>query len=193
MINVRSVQPGDAPAMGRVHADAWKVGYAHIFPTSFIESIDPAQRAEMWEQRITSGEVDGAGAENGPSSMTAVGELDGELLALCTYGPYRPVDGVDDEGASPELCELWGLNVHPDAWGTGLAQAMMAWTLAGLAADHPEPTAVLWVLTDNGRGRRFYEKEGWAADGASQDLTIGDATVGEVRYAIDLGPYRAAH
>ncbi|MEM9135212.1 MAG: GNAT family N-acetyltransferase [Actinomycetota bacterium] len=191
-IDVRPARPGDGAAMGRVHADAWKVGYAHIFSAAFLNAIDRAERAENWERRIASGAVDGAEVEGGPRSITAVGELDGELLAICSYGPYRPVAAVDGEGTPPELCELWGLNVHPDAWGTGLAQAMMGWSLAGLAADHPEPTAVLWVLTDNGRGRRFYEKQGWAESGVATTREVRGEPVGAHRYAIDLSPYRAA-
>jgi len=40
--------------------------------------------------------------------------------------------------------------------------------------------AVLWVLADNGRTRRFYEAAGWAADGAEQ--AVPGLGLPEVRY-----------
>ena len=41
--------------------------------------------------------------------------------------------------------------------------------------------AVLWVLEQNSRARRFYEKQGFAADGAARTLHIG-RDLAEVRY-----------
>ena len=46
--------------------------------------------------------------------------------------------------------------------------------------------AVLWVLDDNLRARRFYEKHGWRLDGASKhDVHLG-VEVAEIRYRISL-------
>jgi RimJ/RimL family protein N-acetyltransferase len=45
--------------------------------------------------------------------------------------------------------------------------------------------AVLWVLAGNARARRFYERAGFAADGAENVLT-GLGGVLEVRYARPL-------
>jgi hypothetical protein len=45
--------------------------------------------------------------------------------------------------------------------------------------------AVLWVLEANARARQFYEKAGWAPDGASNVLD-GLGGVVEVRYTRPL-------
>jgi hypothetical protein len=42
--------------------------------------------------------------------------------------------------------------------------------------------ATLWVLDTNTRARTFYERKGWAADGATQVDEVWGATVTEVRY-----------
>jgi len=42
--------------------------------------------------------------------------------------------------------------------------------------------AVLWVLTDNSRARRFYERGGFAPDGAT-NILAGLGGVEELRYA----------
>ena len=44
---------------------------------------------------------------------------------------------------------------------------------------------VLWVLADNARARRFYERAGFAADGSSKILT-GLGGVLEIRYTRDF-------
>jgi GNAT superfamily N-acetyltransferase len=47
------------------------------------------------------------------------------------------------------------------------------------------PDAILWVLQDNPRARRFYEREGWREDGAAESDYLG-VTVALTRYRIDL-------
>jgi hypothetical protein len=46
--------------------------------------------------------------------------------------------------------------------------------------------AILWVLDDNPRARRFYEREGWALDGERKVEPHLGVDVAEVRYRISL-------
>lgn len=55
---------------------------------------------------------------------------------------------------------LEALYVAPQWWGTGLAD-----TLYERAAQVAGSDAKLWVLRDNERGRRFWERRGWRATG----------------------------
>ncbi|MEU9085423.1 GNAT family N-acetyltransferase [Streptomyces sp. NPDC048357] len=43
-------------------------------------------------------------------------------------------------------------------------------------------TSALWVLHDNQRARRFYERAGYRADGATQDDVYDEVTLTELRY-----------
>jgi ribosomal protein S18 acetylase RimI-like enzyme len=43
--------------------------------------------------------------------------------------------------------------------------------------------AFLWVGEANARARRFYEREGWAADGETRVSPVGPR---ELRYALEL-------
>jgi hypothetical protein len=38
------------------------------------------------------------------------------------------------------------------------------------------------VLRGNDRGRRFYERQGWRADGAAMEKSVRGAVLDEVRY-----------
>jgi GNAT superfamily N-acetyltransferase len=55
--------------------------------------------------------------------------------------------------------ELHVIYVHPDWWGTGAGQRLLDTAHALLAETCDE--AVLTVLADNPRARRFYERNGW--------------------------------
>jgi hypothetical protein len=49
--------------------------------------------------------------------------------------------------------------------------------------------ATLWTLEGNALGRAFYDRSGWALDGAQQDEQVGPDVLSEVRYARELaGP-----
>ena len=62
---------------------------------------------------------------------------------------------------------LNGLYVLPEEWGSGVSGQLhdeALRTLAGAGAT----TARLWVLEDNPRARRFYERRGWQTDGSER-------------------------
>ena len=75
----------------------------------------------------------------------------------------------------------------PESSGRGVGQALMAETLLRLDEDG-FAEAVLWVLEDNPRTRRFYEFSGWQADGSVKDEEWLGTLVREVRYRISLEP-----
>jgi GNAT superfamily N-acetyltransferase len=64
-----------------------------------------------------------------------------------------------------EQCWLHGFYVLPEHWGTGVARELHA-----AAVDEQLDCAELklWVLEDNRRARRFYEREGWRANGETR-------------------------
>ncbi|MFL5953960.1 MAG: GNAT family N-acetyltransferase [Gaiellaceae bacterium] len=64
--------------------------------------------------------------------------------------------------AATEGCWLHGFYVVPEQWGTGIAAELHDAAVASLP-DCPE--IKLWVLEDNRRARRFYEKHGWRQNG----------------------------
>jgi len=99
-----------------------------------------------------------------------------EVVGFASHGPSRN---------DSTLGELFTIYVLPDAWGAGVGRALMRETLARLRT-HGFDEAVLWVLEDNPRTRRFYELAGWRADGGVTDGEWLGVVVREVRYRIDL-------
>jgi GNAT superfamily N-acetyltransferase len=74
-------------------------------------------------------------------------------------------DGTAVGVAGVEACWLHGFYVRPEWWGIGVADELHE---AALQAMPDCPELKLWVLEENRRARRFYEKRGWRANGETR-------------------------
>ena len=83
--------------------------------------------------------------------------------------------------------EIYAIYVAPERWGTGVGRALMTAARDALAAAGNAEIR-LWVLAENARARRFYERAGMVTDGALGTFTPAGSTVelAEVRYAMRL-------
>ena len=79
-------------------------------------------------------------------------------------------------------CELAALYVVPGAWGSGTTRMLLGAVLTAMRERGAED-GFLWVGEANARARRFYEREGWAADGETRVSPVGPR---ELRYALEL-------
>ena len=184
---VRDPEVADAEALATAHVRAWQVGYQGILPPGYLAGIDVAARAEQWRGWLADGAF--------RATRVSVATLDGAPVGFAIHGPERLPDDpdggtgaaqADGPSAAVRDGELYALNVHPDHWGCGAGTALLERVHAALAdAGHTE--AVLWVLPQNGRGRRFYERHGWQPDGTSKVEELAGTTVEEIRYRRPLG------
>lgn len=106
---------------------------------------------------------------------TWVSDAGGVAVAYAHFGPYRP---MEDE--PPGAGELWGMYVDPDFARQGHGSRLMDVVIEELISDG-YPIAFLWVLEGNVTARRFYEATGWAADGTTRQVDLGQP-LDEVRY-----------
>src|SRR5919109_964260 len=95
----------------------------------------------------------------------------GDILGFVTVGP-----SIDEKGNG----ELYAIYVASKHWGTPVGAALMTHGDQWLGERYP--AATLWVLDENARARRFYEKHGWFADGTTKDDDRGSFVLHEVRY-----------
>ena len=154
---IRLGTPDDAEGVARVHVETWQAAYAHALPQAQLQALSMEEAVERSRRR----------------PPTFVAERDGEILGFVSVGASR------DPGTDGELFAIY---VHPQHWGTGAGRALIE---AGegelLRLGHHD--AVLWVLDDNPRARRFYELAGWSPDGAAREIHVFGFDVPEVRYA----------
>jgi GNAT superfamily N-acetyltransferase len=113
-------------------------------------------------------------------------EAQAGIVGYASFGPETDVLGapwphpLSTAGEERRVAELYALYVRPAWWSTGTGRALMDRVLARSAAAGYS-AVTLWVLRDNERARRFYERAGFAPDGATNVLT-SLAGVLELRY-----------
>ena len=173
---IREARIGDEEQIARVHVAAWRAAYRGMMPDAFLDALSEDDRAKRWRERF----------ENPPGGKRRiVVALDGgdAIVGFAGVGPAR--EGAGDRG------ELYMINLAPAAWGRGIASALLDQCVKDLSAfGHRE--AILWVLRQNSRARRFYEREGWTHEGDRRDtITESGFTfeVDELRYvrALSMG------
>jgi hypothetical protein len=129
-----------------------------------------------------SGSADAWPGGSGPGDARPRGTRHGRRRARQPV-PAGPLTAA---GLAGETAEIYAIYLAPAAWSTGAGRALMDASLAALRAGGYQ-RVVLWVLTGNTRARRFYDKAGFAPDGATNILT-GLGGVEELRYARPLAP-----
>jgi len=167
-MEVRPARVEDAAAIAEVHVRTWQEAYGHVFGAERLAKLDVGTRAANWRRWLE---------EPQPHWSVFVAEDDeSSVVAFGWVGESRE---AADEG------ELYAIYALPEAWGSGAGLAVMEASLASLR-EAGFAGAILWVLEDNPRARRFYEREGWRVDGARREGEHLGMTVAEVRYRIDL-------
>jgi 2-amino-4-hydroxy-6-hydroxymethyldihydropteridine diphosphokinase len=126
----------EADEVARVHTAAASAGYRDIAPP------DPgglARRTAMWREVLGK-------ADHG----AFVARDRNRIVGILGIGGFRGKESI---------AAISVLYVLPAWWGSGVAQLLIERAHHELANSHDE--AVLSVLTQNARARRFYERNGW--------------------------------
>lgn len=170
---IRVAERRDADGITDVQVASWRAGYAHVFPESvlFADDFDTSRRSFWNSWRFSPGH----------RLAVAVDPVDERVVVFASYGPER-----ERASGFTGRAELYAFYAHPDVWGTGAASTLIAHTEERFKAEGFE-TAVLWVLEDNPRARRFYERHGWEPSGAAADFdAYCEVRVPEVEYRKEL-------
>jgi ribosomal protein S18 acetylase RimI-like enzyme len=164
-LHIRVAVPEDAQRIAITHVASWRAGYAGLLPDTLLESLSVEERTTSWTSNL-----DG---RSGSRTLVAISDCD-DVHGFATVGPSR------DDDATPGTGELWALYTHPDEWRRGVGSTLVDAAKRQLRASGFSQ-ATLWVLTDNDRARRFYERHGWHPQGRSRVDWRGDVRLDEVR------------
>ena len=168
-MRIRTATGTDAEGIARVQERGWQAAYRHVFPAEELDRGGFIQAAR-WRERL----------DRPPAGWsTFVAERDGTVVGFTSVGPSRDERGIG---------ELYAIYVDPDEWSTGTGRALIERAEERLREDYTEVT--LWVLEDNPRARRFYERAGWSLDGGLKAELRWGVRAPEVRYRKLLAPRR---
>jgi len=167
MRRIRNARPEDARAVTRVLVEAREAAYRGVLPDRAVDWMRTQMDAAGWEEMLR--------ARRHGLHEIAVAEVDDRVVAYADWSRERNGAPNGDVG------EVSSLFVLPRFWKNGIGSELLRFAetrLRGLGFG----TAVLWVLRDNRRGRRFYERAGWSPDGAWHDLRLGGCSLRQLRY-----------
>ncbi len=134
-------------------------------PDAYLDELEADDRAAYWRRQVV-GLL--------PGQRLKVIVDDGVVVGFAAAGP-------EHDGRAADTGELYAINLDPQMWGRGLGRELlreMTAELAGLGYRE----AVLWVVPQNDRARRFYESEGWRDDRVRRDDEVFGVVVPEMRY-----------
>jgi ribosomal protein S18 acetylase RimI-like enzyme len=185
MVVIRSGSAADAASIAAVQRAGWFAAYEGIISREIIDQVTAPDegarvrqtfRTRPWQRMM----VAVAGTRDTPEPS------DPGIVGYASFGPETDVltglwpNPLTDAGRDGRVAELYALYVRPAWWSTGTGRALMDRVVARTRAARYQ-CVVLWVLRDNTRARRFYERAGFAPDGATHVLErLGGVT--EVRY-----------
>jgi ribosomal protein S18 acetylase RimI-like enzyme len=167
-MQIETAEAGDCRAVATVHVESWQHVYRDILPAPYLASLSVDGREALWLRLVERRQA-----------HLLVARSAGQITGFVAFGPSR------DEDAAPRSSELWALYVRPACLSTGAGRAL--W-LAALRQMQEEAYASvsLWVIADNTRAIRFYERAGFVAEPESRKaFELGGARLWEVRYGRD--------
>ncbi|MFI5755022.1 GNAT family N-acetyltransferase [Streptomyces sp. NPDC051569] len=173
---VRVMTLDDCAAVATVRVRGWRFAYAGLMPQPYLDAMSVEEDTARRREYLTRGDR---------RVVDLVAERDGRIAGWGCYGPSR------DEDAPAGAAEVYALYVLPERLSTGVGRALMD-ALLSRTASEGYPALLLWVLAENDRARRFYEKAGFTPDGAAEPYDVGGVAVPEVRYARALSASSAA-
>ncbi|MEW2049288.1 GNAT family N-acetyltransferase [Streptomyces sp. NPDC005476] len=167
MVHVREMGAADIEAVSTIRVRGWQAAYAGVVPQTYLNAMtvegDASQRRHWFSQ---------PGRKT--RDLVALGER-GPVGWIC-FGPCRSeMSGLGRVG------EVYALYISPDLIGRGIGRILLGEAHAQMKGQDFE-ASVLWVLGDNQRAQRFYERAGYHADGGAQDDIYDGITLTEFRY-----------
>lgn len=140
-----------------------RFAYAGILPQPASTEEWIARRTEAWRTQLASDDA----------RHTFVAERE-RAIGFVTVGPA-------EEPQLAGIGKLFALYLEPDVIGRGVGRALCERGVVELRAGG-FAEAILWVLEENERARRFYERAGWSFDGARNDHVRDGQLRHELRY-----------
>jgi ribosomal protein S18 acetylase RimI-like enzyme len=161
---VRRATPDDDRIVARIHVAGWRETYPGIVPASVLARLDANGRRGYWRSVITD--------RRSPADVF-LARFDGADVGFGVCGREQ----VGLEGYQGEFHALYLLRA---AQGRGIGTALMA-AMASSLIERGMTAVTVWVLRDNWRARRFYEKLGGRMI-AERPLDFDGTCVMEVAY-----------
>jgi len=165
---IRETNENDAYDTASVHVSSWQSAYSGIIPDEVLQSFNIEKQAERFINDYK---------EYKGISFYYVAELDGKIIGNLVISRCS-----DDD--KPKAGEIIAIYLLEEYWGKRYGYAMLIHAIEVLKNIECNEV-IIWVLEENDRARRFYEKCGFTHDGVNKEINIGKQLI-ELRYSMML-------
>ena len=167
-IRIKEAQLHDVETLSRIHSISLIAAFGGLFPEEIVmQFFGFERRLNGFTKELEKGQ---------PVSFLVYD--DDEAIGVLSYGPSRHAE-VDDD-----TIEIWRFYFLPGYWGRGAAAAAMNLLMMKIR-EAGYRKVILWVMEENLRARRFYEKTGFAKTKKIHEDELGRPTR-EIMYEILL-------
>ena len=149
----------DLESIGNIYAQSWKVAYSGIIPQDYLDNLTGGQ----WVNVLADSKYD-----------TYVILEDGKYVGAVSVCAAR-----DEKMAN--YGEIVSLYLLPEYFGQGYAKPLFDCAVNALL-EKGYRNIYLWVLNENIRAQRFYEKQGFHKNGNTFFSEIAGKELTDVRY-----------
>lgn len=161
---IRYANLKDSDVLGKIHSESLQEAFKNIIPDHVL-SVDFGieRRTRGFIRELSEG-----------SPRTAIIFEGNEPAGLISFGKCRYGDN------DKSWIEIWRVYFAPKFWGSGIAKELMEWGINEILKEN-FTNIELWVLEENIRARKFYEKMGFKHDNTVQIIDMGKE-LKELRY-----------
>ncbi len=159
-MEIRYITKDDNPLeISKIYESSWKYAYKDIIPQNYLDSIEAGQ----WADNIY---------KAGLKSLVLI--EGGRIIGTASFCKSR-WEEYNDYG------EVVSIYFRPDYIGKGYGRLLLNRCIEELKQCGYKKV-LLWVLEDNHRARKFYEKNGFICSEVFLNDNIGGKDVREVLY-----------
>lgn len=147
--DIRQALPTDAEALGHVHYTAWLETYSGLINTEYLGLLSPGDSAKGIQEHL----------EN-----VLVLIADNQTIGFSITGPTRSEDLPDSFG------DIHDIYILKEFQNQGLGKRLLDAAISKLNAEGYAHTA-MWILGTNNAAIRFFEMQGFEADGTELEMS----------------------
>ena len=164
-IVIRRVAPEEASEYVACHIACWRSAYRGIITDEYLDNmlLERERRTEDCRRALCA-----------PGSFEFLcAEQEEKMTGRLIIGKSRDED-------KPDAGEIAAIYLLEEFWGKGYGRQMMEYATDRLKCGGYSEV-IVWVLEENNRARRFYEKCGFVFDGTKKEITF-DTPLITMRY-----------
>lgn len=166
-MEVRPATLGDVKDISKIHALSWKSAYKGMVPQQYLDEL----KNDFWVSAFQSWIMNGV--------LTVQLMVDNKLPVGCiAYGKSR-------DNKLPDWGEIVSIYLLPEYFGRGYGKKLFDVALTDMKKSGYR-NIYLWVLKENLRARKFYEKYGFQGNHDQYYFEIMGKELVDVRYCLSF-------